>query len=455
MRRGHAAGCLLAAGLLAMAGCSDPSGSVPVGAVLIELQGATLAVGDTLRVDVVTTDLSGTPMEGARLRWASDAPAVATVEDGFLTALAPGSARITASAGSVSDMLRVTVTAMGGVGGPPPRYLVVDLGSLPDSSGRSAAVIPGLTPASLNDLGLVAFASDYAYPRSSRVGIWRDGVATPVPGFLAGYTWSNSQALNDLGQVAGIDPRGRAFVVTAGRVEPLDTLALRGVYRVAIGDGGMVVGELRPGGLGDRATSFVRHEGRTILPLFPGASSRAVAVNSRNEVAGDADGKAFLWQAGKTTALGIVEWKLGADRFLDGAPKYEAADITDNGEVIGNSLGMECAQNFGGCWSAWRAFVWRNGRNTVLPPLAGYANTRAIAGNNRGEVVGESANLGPNGSSAVTLWRGGVAYPLAPALAGSGWILGGVLGINDRGEITALGARTVGAGWYGLLLVPQ
>ena len=84
-------------------------------------------------------------------------------------------------------------------------------------------------------------------------------------------------------------------------------------------------------------------------------------------------GHAVLWSDGMIIDLGSL---CGGCR-LDFA---EATDINDVGQIVGDSTTP----------NGVRGFLWQNGSMTVLPPLAGDAESRALAINNLGHIVGGS-----------------------------------------------------------------
>jgi uncharacterized membrane protein len=116
------------------------------------------------------------------------------------------------------------------------------------------------------------------------------------------------------------------------------------------------------------------------LGTLPGASdSAALGVNDRGVVVGNSGGQAVLWRNGRIVELGAP------------GPGSSAVDINERGEVVGN----------GSVDGASRAFMWRHGRISVLPPLPGDQNSFANAVNDRGDVVGFSRDPGFR----AVLWR--------------------------------------------------
>jgi len=69
------------------------------------------AIGDTRQLTAKATDKDGKELTGVLITWESSAPTVVAVDDaGKITAIAPGTADVTASAGGVSGKAGVTVT---------------------------------------------------------------------------------------------------------------------------------------------------------------------------------------------------------------------------------------------------------------------------------------------------------------------------------------------------------
>jgi Bacterial Ig-like domain (group 2) len=86
--------------------------TVPVVASVAVSPGTgSMTVGQTLQLTATPKDASGNPLMGQVVTWASSAPAVATVNgSGLVTAVAAGTATITATSGGQSGTAAVTVT---------------------------------------------------------------------------------------------------------------------------------------------------------------------------------------------------------------------------------------------------------------------------------------------------------------------------------------------------------
>ncbi len=85
---------------------------IPVSEVRVTPNTATVAAGRTTQLTAVVVDANNTVLPRA-VAWTTDQPAVATVsQSGLVTAINNGAARISASAGGVSGVATVTVTAV-------------------------------------------------------------------------------------------------------------------------------------------------------------------------------------------------------------------------------------------------------------------------------------------------------------------------------------------------------
>ena len=108
---------------LFLAGCSDsttapqqpqePEGPEPVAAVQVNPVTYSLAVGQTKRLDVTLLDRSGRPLNGRPVTWSSSSEdRVRVGQDGTVTALAPGSAEVTATSEGKSGKAVIDVGAL-------------------------------------------------------------------------------------------------------------------------------------------------------------------------------------------------------------------------------------------------------------------------------------------------------------------------------------------------------
>jgi hypothetical protein len=114
---------LLAAVSTACSGGGSSSGPPPdpptqppaptVSTVSVTADSSSVVVGTTLQMTAQARTAAGTVMTGQTFSWSSSAPAVATVSaGGVLTAVAPGTAAISATVGTVTGTMNVTVRAV-------------------------------------------------------------------------------------------------------------------------------------------------------------------------------------------------------------------------------------------------------------------------------------------------------------------------------------------------------
>ena len=106
---------LVLAAVLGACDRNPAGGGSAIAAVLLMPDERVLAPGETLALEATVRDRGGEQPSEARLgklAWSSDAPGVATVSGGQVTAVAPGSATIRAELDGVSGSVQVTVAAL-------------------------------------------------------------------------------------------------------------------------------------------------------------------------------------------------------------------------------------------------------------------------------------------------------------------------------------------------------
>ena len=106
MRRRTARGSILAVVVVLVGACSDPV--LPPTSLAVSPSPLTLALGESTNLSTSLRDANGAPVV-ALVTWSSSVPSVASVNDGFVTALQPGTTEITASASGLSGSATVTV----------------------------------------------------------------------------------------------------------------------------------------------------------------------------------------------------------------------------------------------------------------------------------------------------------------------------------------------------------
>jgi uncharacterized protein YjdB len=123
---------------------------VPVASVTLTASGTSLAIGQTMPVQVTLKDGHGTVLTGRTITWSSSAPTVATVSaSGVVTGVAGGSAMISASSEGIIGSLAFTVNAPGGV-----NTVTVTLSSLTLSVGQTTQATATGTDANGNPVAI-------------------------------------------------------------------------------------------------------------------------------------------------------------------------------------------------------------------------------------------------------------------------------------------------------------
>jgi len=239
----------------------------------------------------------------------------------------------------------------------------------------------------VNDKGAVA-GSDFA-GSSGPVGqkvthtyLWRGGNVTRL-GTFGGF--ATVAGLNDRGQVAETyappedKSTTRAAIWQNGKTTDLGTLGGKGASADALSGRGQVVGISRAASGFDHAFLWDRGKMRDLRA--PGDVSEAEALNGRGQVVGwwgrtNPGGfrSAFLWQKGKVLDLGPVS--------MDGNLPIA---INEHGWVI-RSTGA-------GGFGPGRGLLWHKGRTVDLGGLGG-GQTFPLAINGRGQIVGTASLLG-------------------------------------------------------------
>jgi probable HAF family extracellular repeat protein len=208
-----------------------------------------------------------------------------------------------------------------------------------------------------------------------------------------------------------------------------------------INDQGAIVGSVNM--LGGASHGVLYSNGTiTDLGTLGGNGSFAMSINALGQIVGGADtaGGArhpFLYTPGQGMQdLGTL-----------GGTTAHANAINDQGLIVGRSTTAS---------GAVHAFLYDSGRMQDLGLLPNFPATEAFSINRAGQVVG--AAKGGNGyqrSVRAFLYSDGVLSDLNTLLpANSGWVLLEARGINDAGQIVALGTHNGGA-QHAALLTPQ
>jgi probable HAF family extracellular repeat protein len=351
---------------------------------------------------------------------------------------------------------------------PKARYLVKDLGTL----GGSAA-----EPGGISNTDWVEGWSLLSGDAISHVFLWHNGVMRDL-GTLGGPNSSTEFRPSDAGDVGGFseisktDPNGEdfcefgdgsnlaclAFFWHNGRMVAQPTLGGPNSSGFGVNDLGELAGTaenkiMEPtcasAGTGNvlQYKPVIWKDGRIYqLPTLPGDPVGVVyAINNYGQAVGnsgqcgagnvgDVQEHAVLWQNGKAIDLG----SLGST--INNNPE----DINCRGDVVGfaNTADDE----------TFHAYVWRKGVMTDLGTLPGDIHSVGQAINCQGQVVGRTSDADFNGVG--FLWENGVMSDLNTLIpADSPLYISDANGINDLGQIVAIGVTTTGDE-HAVLLTP-
>lgn len=286
---------------------------------------------------------------------------------------------------------------------------------------------PSAVAYSINSAGQVAGGSGPAHAPSAVAVVWTGTNLRGIHGSKhSGYT--NAYGINVAQRVVGstnTDTSLRAFTTTSqGQMYLLPVLpGDNSSEAFAINDADVVCG-FSGGASGLRAVLWTGSEVRNLGSLAGGDHSEAVGLNSEGDAVGFSDisnGRhAVLW-----TNSGTMR-DLGS---LSGDTISSASAINDARQVVGTSEGE----------SGSRAILWSETEGMQsLGTLPGGTHSRAAAINNSSQVVGSSdSSLGQR----AFIWTqsSGLVDLNSLLPPDSNVILSGAVGINDAGQIVALG----------------
>jgi probable HAF family extracellular repeat protein len=268
---------------------------------------------------------------------------------------------------------------------------------------------------------VLAYLIGPAHATSARAPARPAGLYQPTDlGALPGFESTVVRGINGNGNVVGYcegaeeeetgAPIVRGFVWNGTAMLPLPTLGGRNSYAYAINSRGEVAGDADAA---DGRYPVVWRQGARKPGLITGAAGTAVVLNDDGTAAGvDPEGKLVL--------LGPLAPKETVD-FATGA-KITVAGINAKGKVVG-SMEVE-----GGSGRKKRAFLLSDGRVEELATLGGEAETPASI-NSAGQVAGSAQRR--DGVWHACLWDGSAALDLSTP---PGWSSRGT-GINVVGEV--------------------
>lgn len=297
-------------------------------------------------------------------------------------------------------------------------YTITELGGLHQTGYANATAI--------NDAGQIVGTSE------GHAFLWEAAVMTDL-GTLGG-TVSTANAVNVSGQVVGESQTSQgevhAFLWERGMLRDLglpgESSSARG-----INNKGEIIGFAAGKNLRGGATLWKDGTRQPLGDLGPsGSGSNALAINNRGDVAGVSSGFANSWGG----VVRAVVWLSGAIHDIGtlGGPHSTAKAINDSGEVVG--------------WAdlpghSTVGFLWKDGVLQNLGTLAGTVSkpgiqSQAISINRQGWVVGSALNSA--GESRAVIWENGVATDLNTLIpVGSGVVLTRAVAINNKGQVVA------------------
>ncbi len=332
-----------------------------------------------------------------------------------------------------------------------PQYVVVKLGSLGGTVGRSNAV---------NDRGWVSGWWNLPGDTNHHAVLWIDGQANDL-GTLGGPS-SEIEYIetNDFGMLAGasdtatIDPYGENFCILTypdvnecsafrwknGVMSALPGLGGNSSYAANSNRSGHIVGwaetTLDPNCLSPQVfdTHGALWSGGTVrdLPPLPGdALSAAIAINDDDVAAGGSGYCGSPGELGFALLTRAVIWRGGMPVELGGLGgnfNNTATDDNNRGQVVG----MSDLPGDG----VTHAVLWQNGSTLDLGTLQGDAFSYAWAISKDGKIIlGQSCDA--SGNCRGFLWQNGVMTDInALVPAESSLVVIDANDINDSGEIT-------------------
>lgn len=319
-------------------------------------------------------------------------------------------------------------------------------------------------PFGINSSGQVAGTLGY-----SAAAVWNNGPMQTIvaSGGGGGGFYTYAYAINATGLVVGFSPQPDALAywgevnrAMVWNVNAPGTSTVLGDFgnnndfasiAYAINASGLVVGNA-PSQAGDATYAVlwnVNSPGTpTILGSLGGTSSSANAINDSGLIAGysyttniygaNVTQEAVLWNVNTPGSPSV----LGS---LGGTAGSVANAINASGVVVGSSYSLGNTAQY--------SVMWRGATLTVLGSLGGN-NSAAAAINDSGDVVGYSTLPGQESTTHGFLYTGGTMYDLTTLIPAGDVSIIGASGINNRGQICAIGYGSPYGGEAALLLTP-
>ena len=402
---------------------------VPVASLVLTSPPASLPVGEAFQLNVSLRDRRGNPLDDRPVIWSSSSAQVATVTtSGRVTAMGPGSARITATSENKSATVTINV--------PRPAVAVVDSPRV-----NPPPVDPG-TPTSTGAIPRAAIASGGAATCGLLPGgvlaCWGAGISSPtiletaarfnrisagtnhMCGLTSGgdaFCWGQN-AKGQLGDGTTNNTRASPVAVAGGT--SFRSIRAGGRHTCGLTAGGRIYcwGDNGSGQIGDGTTS-----GRTRPTQVPDLSFTDVAAGGSHSCGIASDGKAWCWGDGFSGQLGYGQLSNEASPVEVDAGAIRFTRIYAGG---GHSCGLTAAGK-AYCWGDNRAGQVGDGSTTdrtrpvEVASTAGYEELSLGTSHTCGRTSGGAVNCwGSNGRGQIgDGTRGNRTRPVRVTIEGS------------------------------------
>lgn len=344
-----------------------------------------------------------------------------------------------------------------------PAYRVTELASAPGALCIGTAI---------NDAGVVAgvcSSADGVAATAANKGItiWRNGVPF-VLGALGGANDFSATALNSGGVVVGSsdalsNPRPQAVMSTGTGFLNIDPVNGGNARAIGIMDNGVIFGNLTKSLSGSPGSWQVMmwtqdkgHPDRyreTSLPRLAVGDTKLAGIYA---LASNKAGQVVGWVTNTVIGQRGAFWNNDSAHSivaldpLPGGSHSVAWGMNDLGQAVGESNGPTYMT---------RATLWQNDAAHTpvdLGALPGDNESTAMFANSAGQVIGFSAT-GSFPTFAATrafLWQNGEMYELSSLVdpADGAWTITGLYGMNNAGQIVAIG--TLGNRFASIVLTP-